>query len=66
MVTRYDPTSGMKQTPYGAYVTFAEHEELVKEVVETIGEYFTMVERGELSAADAAIALGVYVRMLGA
>ncbi len=53
MTIRYDPTTTMHQTPSGRYITFAEHEAVIQELLESIGDYFKQVEAGEVTAADA-------------
>lgn len=65
MATRYDPLSGSKmlQTQSGRYITYAEHDELVRELLETIGEYFRQVEHGETTAADAETVVQMFVRL---
>lgn len=63
MTIRYEPTHSMNQVPSGRFITFAEHEELVRELLESLGEYFKQVESGELSAVDAVKVVNVFVRM---
>lgn len=63
MTIRYEPTHSMNQVSNGRYMTFAEHEELVRELIESVGEYFNQVESGGLSAADAINVVRLFIRM---
>lgn len=66
MTQRYSVTGSVSQSPTGAYVSFAEYEELVALLAETLTDaqnYFEMLGRGELTAAEANAALRVAVRI---
>lgn len=64
MPTRYDPVGGtMARTPAGHYITYAEHEALVQELLESIGDWFQKIERGESTAEDAEKVVKVFVRL---
>lgn len=64
MAIRYEPLHAIRQEPNGRFVTFAEHEELIREPAESIGDYFKQVESGELTAANAKKVVEVYVKTL--
>lgn len=63
MTIRYDPINGFNQDPQGRFITFAEHEALISELLESIGEYFKQVERGELTAVDAEAVVKAFVKL---
>ena len=66
MTIRYNATGKMEQTPSGRYVTYAEHEELLRELLATASENFRRIECGELNASDAEEALRVTIQLLTA
>jgi len=57
MAIRYDAVGGMAQSPDGRYMTYAEHEEMVRQLLETIDEFLGFVEKGKFSAAEAKAAI---------
>lgn len=62
MTRRFAPTHGMTPTPTGQYILAADAEDLQRALAESVrraGEYFDMVERGEITAAQARAALEV-------
>jgi hypothetical protein len=63
MVSRYNSTGTMNRSSTGRFVAFAEHEKLVQDFLETLGEYFRKIERGEQTAQDAEVALRTYVAL---
>ena len=66
MVQRYSFTGSVSPSPTGSYVPFAEYEKLVELLAETLADaqnYFEMLGRGELTAAEANAALRVAVRI---
>jgi hypothetical protein len=63
MLTRYDCNAPVQQLGVGRYVMFAEHEALVQELLETLDEYFKMIEKGELTAESAMSATKAFIRM---
>jgi hypothetical protein len=65
MTIRYEPIAGIKQIPQGRFITFAEHEALVRELLESLAEYFKQVERGALAAVDAELVVKCFVKMRG-
>ena len=66
MTIRYNATGKMEQSPSGHYVTYAEHEELLRQLLATAKENFRRVECGELTASDAEQALRVTIQILTA
>ena len=61
MTTRYEPNGTMHQTPTGHFVTFAEHEAVIQELIESLGEYFQQVESRQLTAVDAEKLVKVFI-----
>lgn len=54
----------MTQSANGQYVTYAEFEEAIRELAESIDQYFLQVQAGELSANDASAAMKMQIRLL--
>ncbi len=63
MTIRYEPTHSMNQVSNGRFITYVEHEELVRELLESIGDFFKQVEAKELSAEDADTVVRAFVRI---
>ncbi len=53
----------MNQVSNGRFITYVEHEELVRELLESIGDFFKQVEAKELSAEDADTVVRAFVRI---
>lgn len=65
MPIRYEPTVAVRQDVNGRYMTFAEHEALVTELLESLEEFFAQVERGELTSSDALQTVRAFIRIRG-
>jgi hypothetical protein len=66
MVQRYDPHGNMQPSPTGAYVEASDYDALlakVQQLLEEAAVYCDMVERGQITATDAAAALRVCARI---
>ena len=64
MTIRYAVQGSVSRSLSGPYVSFAEHEELLKEILEDAAEHCRRVQRGELTADQADRALRVLAKLL--
>ena len=63
---RYDPHGNMQPSPTGTYVEASDYDALLAKVQQLLDDaavYYEMVERKQISAADAAVALRASARI---
>ncbi|MBP9803921.1 MAG: hypothetical protein KBE22_03300 [Candidatus Accumulibacter sp.] len=63
MTIRFNSTGKMEQTPNGEYVTYAEHERLVHNLMGAASLCFQEIEIGELNASEAEDTLKVTISL---